>query len=299
MVSFKSRIVAALVLAAFAYAPAAARDWLRADTHNFVIYSDGSRKQLEDFALSVERFDALLRIGFGVEPEPHPYKLTIYMVASTGRVAKLAGNRGGGVAGFYVPSSEGSFAVASRERGDSKFDLTGQATLFHEYAHHFMFRNSSFAYPAWYREGFAEYYSTSSFDKDGGFTYGKPALHRAPGLFLLQRFPVEDILFNEPSQFDSKGRELFYGQSWLLVHMLHSDPERQKQLKDYLGKVGAGVDPRTAAAAVFGDLAQLDEALEAYLKKRLRFRRSTSALPISGSLEVRELSPFDSHITEL
>lgn len=289
----------ALMLSAFLCTPAAARDWLRADTHNFIIYSDGSSRQLQEFALNVERFDALLRQRFGVELDPDPYRLTIYMVSSSRKVSQLVGDKSGFVAGFYRPSSEGSFALSNRERGSSKYDLSGEITLFHEYAHHFMFRNFTFAYPAWFREGFAEYYSTVTFDGNDGWTYGKPAMHRAPGLFLGKRLPVADVLSRDVSDFRGDQRELFYGQSWALVHMLQANAERYEQLADYLRKAGAGGDPRVAAEQAFGDLGKLDKELNDYLRDPLTYRRSTVGVTIAGVIEVKELSPLESRVAEL
>ena len=45
---------------------------------------------------------------------------------------------------------------------DQRCDL-----FFHEYTHHLMTRTSRSAYPEWYSEGFAEFFSTPKFDRDG------------------------------------------------------------------------------------------------------------------------------------
>ncbi len=70
-----------------------------------------------------------------------------------------------------------------------------QQTLFHEYGHHFMKRYVTAAFPAWFVEGFAEYYSTVDFDKQGKALIGKPARRRAYGLIELPKLPVEKLLF--------------------------------------------------------------------------------------------------------
>jgi hypothetical protein len=40
--------------------------WLRADTDNFIIYSERSEKSLREFAENLQRFDATLRFRFKI-----------------------------------------------------------------------------------------------------------------------------------------------------------------------------------------------------------------------------------------
>ena len=60
-------------------APAEAK-WLRADTENFIIYSEGTEKSLRTFAENLQRFDATLRVRFGLGEAQEPNRLVIYLV---------------------------------------------------------------------------------------------------------------------------------------------------------------------------------------------------------------------------
>ena len=46
--------------------------WHRAESANFVIYSDGDAGKLEEYARELEMFDALFRLYFGLPKEPSP-----------------------------------------------------------------------------------------------------------------------------------------------------------------------------------------------------------------------------------
>jgi hypothetical protein len=164
MIAEMGRFVAflfAIVLAMPAHAA-----WHEATTKHFRLYSDGSPQSLREFATKVERFDAVLRNKLGVGDEPSPQRLTIFVLRTSEQVAAVSG-MGRSVAGFYSPAASGSIAVTHRERKTGRYDDSGEMTLFHEYAHHFMYHYFPFAYPLWFSEGFAEYVSTTTFTKDG------------------------------------------------------------------------------------------------------------------------------------
>lgn len=296
MISRLLRGLLAIGLIAFTPQTALADDWLRADTDNFIIYSNGNARQLEKFANSVERFDTILRLRFNRPKPEQPNRLTIYMLSSARSVARLLDQRH--VAGIYSPSMEGSYAITNRVKTGHKLALTGQITLFHEYAHHFMYRNFSFAYPAWYTEGFAEYVSTVDFDKDGRWTLGAPAYHRAWSL-ATDSMPIETILFEGMDDLKRSEWSAFYSWSWLLVHMLSADESRAGQLNEYLTKFGTGTDPREAAEA-FGDIDELGAQLKKYADKgRLTYGESVNPLPFEANVRIGQLDDVTSRLVEL
>ena len=289
----------AVLGAAIVLAPATAEaKWLKAETKNFVIFSAGTDKELRRFAVNLERFHATAQRVYRVEARDNPNRLTVYFLDSQESVSRLAGNKRGSLAGFYSPRLEGSFAVSNRNKADDKFDLDGTTVLFHEYSHHFMARNFSYAYPAWYVEGFAEYISTVTFDDKGGWTLGKPAYHRAYSLLEAERIPVEKLLLGKVS--DLKPGELgpFYGRAWLLVHMLNMDPAYKGKLAAYFSAVGQGKPHREAAETAFGNLAELDKALNVYLGKRLRYLGTDQPIPAATEVTVSPLGTAAEQVLE-
>ena len=282
------------LLAGIALVGAAGRaeaKWLRADTDNFIIYSEGSEKELRDFAEKLERFDATLRERFRVEGGKDPNPLTIYLVDRATDAGRLAGNSKM-IAGFYTPDPEGSFAVSNREDYRIKGTPQSQQTLFHEYGHHFMRRFLPGAFPAWFIEGFAEFYSTVDFTKDGRAEIGQPVYSRAYGLLTMPKIPADKLLFQRPLEMRNSGQmDVYYGRSWLLTHMLFNDEARAGQLNAYIHAINGGNDPKKAATDSFGDLAALDRDLDRYMKKRMTYHTMIDAVAISGPITVTALPP--------
>ncbi len=285
---------AAMLLIAW---PAAAfAGWTRADTYNFIIYSNGDRAGLEQFAADVERFDGLLRLRLKVPRDPAPNRLTIYMVESQGTVNELLG-ADGLVAGFYVPTSDGSYAVVNRAKKTDLRGIDGKTILFHEYAHHFMFRNFTAPYPGWYVEGFAEFVSTASIAPDGGWTLGKTAFHRGQTLMEENQISIEKVL-ERPNRMTGQEVLQFYARSWLLVHMLSTQPQYAGKLEAYLKATTSGTPSLEAAKTVFGDLKTLDKALHAYLGKGISYVSSNKPIAVDGDVKITQLDATRSRLID-
>ncbi len=106
-----------------------------------------------------------------------------------------------------------------------------------------MKRYAGAAYPAWFIEGFAEYYSTVDFTKDGRYEIGRPLHSRAHGLLTMPKIPAEKLLLQRPGEMRNSGQvDVYYGRSWLLTHMLYNDPARKGQLGRYIEAINNGED---------------------------------------------------------
>lgn len=286
---------AAAMVTALAATVAEAR-WLRAETDSFIIYSEGSDKSLRDFASKLQRFDVALRLLLNVKEQGEPNRLPIYLLASTGDVAKLySGSRDASIVGFYQTARDGSFAVSHRDNGGSTRGTSpSQETLFHEYAHHFMKRYRTGAFPAWIIEGFAEYYSTVDFDKNGKALIGKPAYGRGYGLVQLPQIPVATLINTDPQSLKTAGQvDVYYGRAWLLIHMLFHDPARDGQLGAYIRAINEGMEPTLAARTAFGDIEKLDKDLTTYLKRPLSYRMTNDPIPVPAQITVSVLPPAE------
>lgn len=210
----------------------------------------------------------------------------------------LYGGHSGNVAGYYSDNIDGSYAVSHRTQGRRE-DLNPQAVLFHEYGHHFMYRYFPFAYPGWYREGFAEYYATTTFDEEGNWTYGRPPLYRGSTLMGVSQVPVQRMLTIKESDLQPQEAYQIYSRGWLLTHMLHSDPERMRQLNDFLTAVAKGTDKREAAEAAFGDLDDFDRELRRYLGESPVVIAGREPISYDGRLDVTTLDEVGSELVEL
>jgi hypothetical protein len=176
-------LIAAAALLLFLPAQARA-EWRQATTDHFIIYSEDSPENLEAFATKLERFDRALRVLLDLpDPKLSPgNRLTVFVVSNLSQVRKLygKGKARASVAGFYMPRATGSFAITPRSTGPGggEYEINEQIILLHEYAHHFMLGNFVGAFPAWLVEGYAEFNSTATFEKDGSVGIGLPAHHR-------------------------------------------------------------------------------------------------------------------------
>jgi hypothetical protein len=299
MILRRFHVVLAALAGMFFASAAHADTWHRADTHHFVIYSNGSARNLEQFAHKAEQFDALLRLLFGRKPEVQPNRLTIYLLDDASSVDRLVGPKRNYVAGFYRPSAEGSFAVANRERSTGVYDLDGQTVLFHEYAHHFMYRNFAVPVPAWFSEGFAEYASTADFRADGSWEFGNLAGHRVYSLQQGPKIPIRSLLTEEATGTIERV-SAFYGWSWALTHMFYRAGDGGSQIGRYLAALANGATPLAAAETEFGDLDMLEKRLVRYVGGRsMTYVRSSEPLAYLSDVKVARLSEYDSALVEL
>lgn len=258
-------IAGAFLFAWSALAPAA---WHKASSPHFVIYADAKPEKLRAYAEKLEKFDQAVRYARQMDDYPvgDGNRLTIFVTRSMGAVQRLANDKSRTVAGFYIPRAEGPLAFVPKTTGDE--DMSTDVVFFHEYAHHLMLQELDRPYPEWLIEGFAEFMSTATFEKDGRVALGRAAQHRAIGLLYTEGLPLEMLLAGNYDRIDYIQRESIYGKGWLLTHYLTFENARSGQLDKYVTAIGKGVPPLDAARTAFGDLKRLDQDLDKYLKRR-------------------------------
>lgn len=264
--------------------------WFKASSEHFIVYGEGTAESVESYADKLEKFEAVLSQQTGLRTEPGANRLIVFLVETTAAVQRQMDTKSRNVAGFYSPRLWGTIAVVPRRAGGGEFELNSQIVLFHEYTHHFMLQNAPAAYPAWYTEGFAEYFSTVVFKPDGSVQVGYPAKHRAYGLILLPPFPVQRLLVPDARILDPDQTEAFYGWSWLMTHYLSLSPARKGQLTTYLNAFADGASPSDAATA-FGPLKDLQKDLIAYRDaRRISVIQLNNFKPPEAKIEVQALT---------
>jgi len=292
----------ALAAAAWMAATPAAAAWHQATSRHFVVYADAAEREVRATAVRLERFDAAMRRLHQVPAEPAQpaNRVTVYVVnGGPSAIERLYGAGGRYVGGFYLPRSTGSVAFTPRRMGTGGNDLTADIVLFHEYAHHFLLGNYAGAYPAWFSEGYAEFVSTTTFEKDGSVMLGRAAQHRAAGLFGTARLPAEAMFAPAGRPLDDRQRELLYGRGWLLTHMCLTNAARRTQFSAYLHALNDGRPSLDAARAAFGDLKTLDRDLDTYLGRSLQAFRIPVPTPPDADIAVRPLDPGERALIDL
>lgn len=261
---WRSMLVTALLL----LAPTSARaEWLQAESPNFIVLSDGSESRLRERVQLLEDFDALLRTLTSANREPAPVKLRIYLLDG-GRDLRALRDLPPGVGGFYTATDDGigAFIDTSSPRDTNEI-------LFHEYAHHFMWQNAANAYPAWYVEGFADYFANTRIT-GRRIDVGDVSQGRAGQLLQGRWLPMDRVLFGTTRGLDRDDLGMFYAQSWLLTHWFYSTPERAAALNRYLNAARRG-DPAAALQAATGFTPEaLGQELRRYMHgNSIRYRQ--------------------------
>ena len=258
-------------------------EWRRGETAHFVVYSNGSERNLRDYAARLERFHDLLRTVTGAAPDEGGLrKLPVYLVDDARELRIIQPGLPEGVDGYYSAGHQDIRAALVRGRDD---DL-----LLHEYAHHFMSHYSPGSYPAWFREGFAEYFATATVDSRGRSTVGYPGLGRLQTLHQQRWMPLEQLLTASPMELERQGqRWAYYAQSWLLAHYFLSDAGRQRQLDAYLLALRAGADPMEAFFGNVGATPEdLTRTLRSYYQRGMRYAELTLP-PLSPEITVTRM----------
>ncbi|WP_240007704.1 tetratricopeptide repeat protein [Pseudaquidulcibacter saccharophilus] len=266
-----------LIIACLFSSNAIADEWLKAETKNFIIMSNWSEKETIAYAQNLEKFRFLL-VNFYQEKEIRELenpKLNVYLLKKDSDLDKVWPNHPKNLGGFANSSIDGVFAFSLAFGGvlqnykDAKHldENENQVVLFHEYTHLLMQITSGFAYPRWYIEGFAEYYSTTRITNENALV-GYGSNERIYTLLNFSKIKYEDILRdkNSSKKDDSEYESMFYAQSWILTHYLMSDPVLRSKMPEYFVKIKEGHDEVEAFEDVFSiKVKDLDKILSKYL----------------------------------
>jgi cytochrome c-type biogenesis protein CcmH/NrfG len=289
-------LMSILLTAALAFATTANAEWLEASSDHFVVYGEQNEDEVRAFAKRLERFHAAMGQVFA-KPQTRPgpsNRVTIFVVSSRREVREVLGTRNRFLAGQYIPRAGASVAVVPRMGRASQYELSGEKILYHEYAHHFMAGLTARAYPRWFSEGFAEFFSGVRFEEDGSILLGTPAAHRAGELMYALDVPIRRLLSFDGGASDPAPRryDSFYGQSWVLFHYLQMAPERKGQLIKYQQLLATGQPALAAAEGAFGDLDQLDKDMGRYMNRRRLSAMVVNADALAiGPITLRKLRP--------
>ena len=246
-----------LVLLAGGIRPAAAAaDWVRVETPNFIVFGQPSENRVRDVAEQFERFrQALARVLPGAATRAAVP--TVVVVFETQQSFEPYRPRFNGkpiqLGGYFVSTNDQNIVALAIEHHERAL-----RTIFHEYAH-LVVANMVRDLPAWVSEGLAEYYSTFSVQDDGRVAVeGRPIEEHVLRLNSERLIPHAELLsVDQTSALYNEGerRSVFYAQSWALVHMLtRGRPDRSKQLAQYILLAGSGMSPTEAWTKVFGTM---------------------------------------------
>ena len=219
-------VLSMATLAVAGPAGAAASPWLKAESAHFIIYTDTGEASAKTYDHMLEDFDSLLRTIYG-RPlnEPAPHKLKVYLVGGQDDFHRVVPDMPKGIVGAYFASDQDTFVVSVRGSNGAR-GMFGDDTLLHEYSHHFMATNASTAFPGWYVEGFADYFSTADLGRKkisvGGDQSGprRRALQRPVDLDLTVVL-TRAIRCDVPTE---EARSAYYAEARIVDPLRHGQP---------------------------------------------------------------------------
>jgi len=291
-------ITALLIFFATLQVSASAPAWVEIQSPHFTLITDANEKQgvhvLDQFERMRWVFQTLFH-GTNVDPAA-----PIIVIAAKNKKdfealepqAYLAKGQIS-LAGLFLNTQDKNYILL---RLDTEGEQHPFSTIYHEYTH-LQLNKSSDWLPLWLNEGLAEFFqNTDIHDKD--VQLGEPSYDNL--LYLRQnRILPLPVLFrvdaNSPYYHEEQKGSAFYAESWALTHFLEvSDhQEHTHRLVDYVERMSRHEDPVTSAEKSFGDLNQLQRALEAYLAQASfkYFRMSSATAPIDdASFKVKTLT---------
>ncbi len=244
--------------------------WVELKSAHFTVYSNGGEKTAAKIAVQFEQIrDVFTKISRNLRVDPGQ-PIVILAAKDEKSLAALlpeyySDKNRVHPAGIFIPRTERNYIVL---RTNVNSDLPF-ATLYHEYTHQVTDLNAAFV-PTWFSEGYAEFFGYSQ------IAGRRVSIGWAPegDLYFLQQsklLPLEELFgvdHRSPYYNEGKKANVFYAQSWALIHMLFMSPEFREsdRLSAYLNNVSQGLDPVDAARRAFGDLQALQKKLEAYIR---------------------------------
>jgi hypothetical protein len=242
---------AALVFLSCASPVQAANPWIKAETANFIVYTDTPESDARDYIGKLEAFNAVttrLYTEIGDSELPDYRKTTLHYLQNLGDFLVVQPSASHG---FYpaVACNRDDTQLYSVHSGDSpekledytRFDLSW---LFYARANLQTIKYFSTRPPRWVDTGLAHYFMTVNVQNDR-IILGQPfpeILRTDEGYKLVQRhlMPFDDFIKDDIKPSRSFDPNVYRFQSWLIVSYFMADGARRQKFADYLEAVASG-----------------------------------------------------------
>jgi len=280
----------------------AAETWFEVRSPHFRVLSNASEKSAQLVAREFEQ----IRFAFSqtIQGARTESGVPFLIIAPTDEAStkellpEMWKQKGVKPAGFFSSRWEKEFALIRldvvRDQSRSQIASAGAQVIYHEYTHSLM--HATFRWlPVWFDEGFAEFFGYSRFMEDRIYV-GAPST-RAAYARNKTLFPVEKLITMDrtsPDYRDPERTQVFYAQSWALVHFLMVAPEmgRGKRLFQYLSLLEKGVEPKQAFRDAIGDFKDIEGQLLTYVGRPAYGALTLKSLPDADvPLSVRRMDP--------
>jgi tetratricopeptide (TPR) repeat protein len=264
--------------------------WLQVRSQHFTVISDAGEKQARHVVAQLERMRWVFQTLYpkaNVDP-PEPIVVLAAKNNKTFQTLEPAPYLAKGqlhLAGYFLHNQDRNYVLL---RLDAEEEEHPFATVYHEYTH-LQFAGAGEWLPLWLNEGIAEFFQNSQI-RDKETLIGQPDSNDI--LYLRQeRLIPLPVLFkvdaSSPYYHEEQKGSVFYAEAWALTHFLQvTDREKgTHRLSEYLQLVSQHEDSVAAAEKAFGNLKQLESALNGYIQNAQykQFVMNSAAAPIDES----------------
>jgi hypothetical protein len=266
---FAALLLAGLVLS---FTSLHAKDrWLTATTGHFRILTNSNEREARTLVAQLEQFREVFLLAVPGQPFNEP-KTTVVIFKSdkdfTPYKPLYQGKPKESLAGVFKGGRDEVVIAMSTER---ELERT-IPTIYHEYVHLLMSARG-FRLPPWLNEGLAELYETMVLNP----TEVRIGQHNPIHVMTLNRsklIPLARlfaITHSSPEYNEGNRQNLFYAQSWALVHYCMMATGKNAKPGDGFGNLvsllSAGVAPEEAMQTAYGvSLDEMQEALEMHVR---------------------------------
>jgi tetratricopeptide (TPR) repeat protein len=203
------------------------RDWSLVTSENFRVHTVLGGERTAELLRHLEVMRAALD-GRGTAATFQADVPTVIIALDNESDYLLIGAPATTVGVFIADQRENAIVIQDND------EVHGTQAILHEYVHYLHRKNGRIAYPRWYSEGAAEYLSSSSVTETS-FDVGLPLAGRLSTLVFAGWLPMREVIeVTDMSVLTLEHGDLFYSQSWLLVHYLNSPENVAGNLPDQL-----------------------------------------------------------------
>ncbi len=253
---------------------ATARDkpenWVQVRSPHFLVVSNSNEKQARHVADQFERMRSVFHKLFPklqIDPSAPIIVLAVKDEKDFRALEPTAYLAKGQVklAGLFLTTLDKNYVLMRLDaEGDHPY-----AVVYHEYTH--LLLSKADWMPLWMNEGLAEYYQNTDI-REKDVSLGEPSTENVMLLRQNRMLPLATLFtvdHTSPYYHEENKGSIFYAESWALTHYLRikDSQENTHRLTDYSTLLTQNVDAVTAATRAFGDLKQLQSALEDYVRQ--------------------------------
>jgi tetratricopeptide (TPR) repeat protein len=252
--------------------------WYEVRSPHFRVLTDGAEKEGREVAREFEQMRAVFSSLYPQLKLDSGIPLLIIAASDEGSAKRLVPQVWKGFknkpVGFFHHGWERQFALVRldevRRGSQSQIASNGYQVIYHEYTHSLLHSNFRWL-PTWLDEGLAEFFASTRFEQKKVYV-GAPSVRAAlaKGRVLIPTDRLIEISGGARELEDSERVQVFYSQSWGLVHMLMVRPKGQSNpLQNFVNLLEGGMKQKPAFQQAIGDLGEIERQLRSYLDLRI------------------------------